>query len=69
MATSVGGVRSYESTTDLQKEVSDVMLSNRALKVLNCDIKPSDAGVVSAEGKENVEKTIPVSLQILQFYL
>ena len=42
------------------------MLSYRALKVLNCDIKPSDACAVSAEGKENVEKTIPVSLQNLQ---
>ena len=66
----VGVVRSYELTTDLQeKEVSDVFLA----KVLICDIKPFDACVISVEGKDNVEKTIPVSLQNLQgctqFYL
>ena len=57
---SVGGIRSYERTTDLQKKaVSNVMVSNNVLKLLNSDkscqrnVSGKSNLCVRAEGKEN----------------
>ena len=50
---SVGGVRSYERSTDMQKkEMSSVLISNRVLKVMNLE----NQEVAAMELKKTLQK-------------
>ena len=59
---SVGWVRLYERSTDMQKkEISSVLISNRVLRVTNSENQEVVCQGIKkkvAEGKENVEKAI-----------
>ena len=64
---SVGGVQSYECTTELQKkEISIVRISNCPLKVLNSAHESTSPRKKAAKGKENGQSGKAVSLQDLQ---